>query len=561
MDDIADHVKDEKPEVSKLLKDGRYVDNLLESKENIEEARALGEDTTEVLDRLNLTTKGFTYSGEDPQPDETIDGVSMDINGYRWFSKLDIIEPKVPPLHFGKKCRGRVVDAEYFEFGGDLAKMDAHVPVKLTRRMIVSKRASLYESMGKLEPIKAKLKIDEREAVMLTSNWDDAVPSNIRNKWIQNFLLIEQMRGLRYARARIPSTALDTIMRLITLVDAAEQIVIVVTFCGFRLLGGGWSCQQLIGRSALGTGTIPRNELQGLTGGSNLSWIVRKALHDWVDTSIVAGDSEIALHWNISDTRKLGIWHRNRVIQIRRGTELDNLYHVGTDHNVADVGTRADKVSIEDVGPNSRYENGDPWMRLELDQAVQQGFLKPALDLKPSQVESEDEFKKGFIFEKEPEVLTRGHLADDNPEQLDSKRVEKIAERAVFSNYDMLLPTRRSFPAMVRITSYVLIFINKCRSRVNRRLGSNKRWSGTLLSEATIWFSAFPTTTLKEDQAGHTMVQVAWVHTELAEVGKTPLMEAFSVQSLAEDDLYYRAHTTSVTFQPTDSHINAALLL
>ena len=222
--------------------------------------------------------------------------------------------------------------------------MDAHVPINLTRRMIVSKRASLYESMGKLEPIKAKLKIDEREAVMLTSNWDDAVPSNIRNKWIQNFLLIEQMRGLRYARARIPSTALDTIMRLITLVDAAEQIVMVVTFCGFRLLGGGWSCQQLIGRSALGTGTIPRNELQGLTGGSNLSWIVRKALHDWVDTSIVAGDSEIALHWNISDTRKLGIWHRNRVIQIRRGTELDNLYHVGTDHNVADVGTRADKV-------------------------------------------------------------------------------------------------------------------------------------------------------------------------------------------------------------------------
>ena len=561
LDDIGDHVKDEKPEVNKLLKDGRYVDNLLESKKNIEEARALGEATTEVLDRLSLTTKGFTYSGEDPQPDETIDGVSMDINGYRWFSKLDIIEPKVPPLHFGKKCRGRVVGAEYFEAGGGLAKMDAHVPIKLTRRMIVSKRASLYESMGKLEPIKAKLKIDEREAVMLTSNWDDAVPSNIRNKWIQNFLLIEQMRGLRYTRARIPSTALDTIMRLITLVDAAEKIVMVVTYCGFRVQGGGWSCQQLIGRSALGTGTIPRNELQGLTGGSNLSWIVRKALHDWVDTSILAGDSEIALHWNISDTRKLGIWHRNRVIQIRRGTELDNLYHVGTDHNVADVGTRADKVCIEDVGPNSRYENGDPWMRLELDQAVQQGFLKPALDLKPSQVESKDEFKKGFIFEKEPEVLTRGHLADENPEQLESKRVEKIAERAAFSNYDMLLPTRRSFPAMVRITSYVLIFINKCRSRVNRRLGSNKTWSGTLLLEASIWFSAFPTTTQKEALDCHTMVQVAWVHTELAEIGKTPLMEAFSVQSLAEDDLYYKAHTTSVTLQPTDSHINAALLL
>ena len=280
LDSIADHVKDEKPEVYKLLKDGRYVDNLLDSRNSLDEIKILGEETTEVLDRLNLKTKGFTYSGEDPQPDETVDGVSIDVNGYRWFSKLDLIEPKIPPLHFGKKCRGRVVEAEFFELGGDFAKMDSYVPVNLTRRMIVSKRASIYESLGKLEPIKAKLKIDEREAVMLTSDWDDPVDQNLRKKWVQNFLLIEQLRGIRFTRARIPASAVDTNMRLITLVDAAEQIVNVVTYCGFKVTEGGWSNQHLIGRSVLGTGTIPRNELQGLTGGSNLSWILRKALYD-----------------------------------------------------------------------------------------------------------------------------------------------------------------------------------------------------------------------------------------------------------------------------------------
>ena len=82
---------------------------------------------------------------------------------------------------------------------------------------------------------------------------------------------------------------------------------------------------------------------------------------------------------------------------------------------------KLDKVSIEDVGPDSRYENGDAWMKLELDEAVQQGFLKPAQDLKSSLTEHEKEFKKSFIFEKEPEVLTSGHVADDNPEQLDNK--------------------------------------------------------------------------------------------------------------------------------------------
>ena len=325
LDSIADHIKDECPEVYKLLKDGRYVDNLLESKNSLHEVKTLGLDTTEVLDRLSLKTKGFTFSGEDPQPEETTDGISIDVNGYRWLSKLDLIEPKILPLHFGKKSRGRVVETEFFQIGGDFAKMNAYVPEKLTRRMIVSKRASLYETLGKLEPIKAKLKIDEREVVMLTSGWDYPVSTSLRDKLVRNFLLIEQLRGIRYSRARIPVTAVDTKMRLLTLVDAAEQIVNVATYCGFRIAEGGWSNQHLIGRSVLVSNTIPRNELQGLTGGSNLAWIVQKALYDWVDTSIVAGDSEIALHWNISDTRKLGIWHRNRVIQIRRGISLEDL--------------------------------------------------------------------------------------------------------------------------------------------------------------------------------------------------------------------------------------------
>ena len=176
-------------------------------------------------------------------------------------------------------------------------------------------------------------------------------------------------------------------------------------------------------------------------------------------------------------------------------------------------------------------------------------------------MENEDEFKKGFVFEKEPEVLTRGHLAAENPEKGEVKRVEKRAERATFSNYGKLLPTRRSFPAMVRITSYVLIFIKKCRSRVNRRLGTNKGWSGRLLAEASVWFSVFPVTTMSEELESHSMLQVVLVNTEMDRSDKTPLREAFCIQSLPEDDLFYKAHTARVTFLPTDFHLNAALLL
>ena len=555
LDDIAEHVKTEKPAVYKFLKDGRYVDNLMDSMNSLEEAEALGVETTEVLDRLSLKTKGFTFSGGKPQPDETTDGVSIDVNGYRWFPELDVLEPKIPPLHFAKKSRGRVVDTEYFPLGGDFDKMDLYVPKKLTRRMIVSKRASIYEALGKLEPIKAKLKIDEREAVSLTSDWDDAVPTTVRNKWLHNFLLIEKLRGLRFTRARIPINALDTKMRLITLVDAAEQIVNVVAYCGFRLKGGGYSNQHLIGRSVLGTSTIPRNELQGLTGGSNLSCIIRKALYDWIESSILAGDSEIALHWNISDSRKLSMWHRNRVIQIRRGTELENLYHVGTEHNVADVGTRADKICIEDIGPESRYENGDKWMQLEFSEIIQQGFLRPALDLKTAVIEDDEDFKKGFIFEREPEILTRGHATTEGIEVSVKGRIDKIAERAAYSNYGKLLPTRRNFPSMVRITSYVLIFVKKCLNKLNTRRGTQLTLNGPLLKESCLWFSAFPTRVM-DVQADP--VHVAWINSKPAEGNYCPLLEAFLDKN---SDVYTRAHTLIKTLLPTDSYLNAALLL
>ena len=282
------------------------------------------------------------------------------------------------------------------------------------------------------------LKVHEREAVLATSDWDDHVNATIRNKWVKNFLMIEQLRGLKFTRARMPANALNTRMRIITLVDGARDLVMISCWCGFRIEGGGWSNQHLIGRSALGIWTIPRNELQALLCGSNLSWIVRKSLPDWIESHVIAGDSSIALHWTISDTRKLGEWHRNRVIQIRRGTDLDNLYYVGTEDNVADIGTRADRVSIADVGPDSRYETGDPWMKLDIEEAVLSGVLKPAGSLKAVDADDEEDFKKGFVYEKEPEVLTRGHPAMEH--SVGESRISRLEQRARFTNYGRLLP-------------------------------------------------------------------------------------------------------------------------
>ena len=158
-------------------------------------------------------------------------------------------------------------------------------------------------------------------------------------------------------------------------------------------MDGSWACQLLLGRGLLAPvdSTIPKNELESLTGGSNLSWIVSKALSDWVDSSILVVDSLIALCWVIGEHKKLSMYHRNRVIQIQRGIQLEQIYHVTSSQNPADIGTRLSKVTMDDVGPDSKWEYGKDWMHGDVEEAVQQGILKPALNLKVTK-EVEDEY-------------------------------------------------------------------------------------------------------------------------------------------------------------------------
>ena len=194
-----------------------------------------------------------------------------------------------------------------------------------------------------------------------------------------------------------------------------------------------------------------------------------------MDSSVLVGDSLIALCWVIGEHRKLSMYHRNRVIQIRRVTQLDQLYHVTSSQNPADIGTRPSKVTLDDVGPNSKREHGEDWMLGDVDEAVQQGILKPAVDLKVSK-EMEDEYYKGLLFESQiPEVITRGHAVNPG-------RMALIQERAEFSNYPML-PTKYPFQKTVRIYTMVMAFISKSRR--------NKKLVGALLREGELTFSVF----------------------------------------------------------------------
>ena len=154
------------------------------------------------------------------------------------------------------------------------------------------------------------------------------------------------------------------------------------------------------------------------------------------------------------------MFHRNRCAQIRRGTDLDKLYHVKTEFNPADVPTRPNLVKEDDVGPNSVWEKGLPWMNNEVQDAINEGILTPAKKLKPSEFD-ETEYKEGFVFDRTPDVLTRGHFA-----MVTTARMDKVKERGWFSDY-LFFPTKFTWEKGVRILCLIRKFARsfKCIKR------------------------------------------------------------------------------------------------
>ena len=431
------------------------MDDLAGSDLSIHNIKVLVQAADKWFSEVGLACKGWTFSFEDPPEEVAEEGHVVSVGGLKWYSKLDLIEVALPDLHFSKKVRGRLQEGTDVFRGSTLSELDQFVPKSLTRRQVFSKNGTIFDPLGKLIPITAGLSLDLRDSVKATIQWDDCIGEELRNKWVKNFLKIEKLKGIKFQRAKLPHNAVNHEMEVIIGADTSESLMVVGAWGRFLLDDDSYSCQQIIGRSLLAdmNSTIAKNELTVFMMGSNLGWLVKMALDSWISKLILIGDSTIALCWVSSENKKLSLFHRNRCVQIRRGTNLDQMFHVTTEHNPADLPTRPSLVQEKDVGPMSSWEKGLPWMRQSVDEAISMGILTPVSELRMSEQETED-FNKGFIYEKTKDILTKGHIT-----VLATSRVENVLLRAQHSKY--LIPLNKfKFEKTVRVLSVCYKFLN-----------------------------------------------------------------------------------------------------
>ena len=102
--------------------------------------------------------KYVVYSGREPGEKASTDGVHVKLLGYKWDSKNDILYPRLAELNLNKKIQGakksNILPVVTLEDAGWLLGS-----VILTRRMVVSIMAELYDPCGFWEPWKLQLKL------------------------------------------------------------------------------------------------------------------------------------------------------------------------------------------------------------------------------------------------------------------------------------------------------------------------------------------------------------------------------------------------------------------
>ena len=438
----ADLFKDKYPRAWRAIHQDTYMDDNISGSESPEASRTLMDEFQITTSSAGFVTKGFVCSGEAPPENMSIDGKSVLIGGLKWFTVNDTFGINVKPLNFSKKVRGkRVQNSQH-----------GVIPDLLTKLDCVSKMAELNDPLGRIAPIIAGMKLDRHLVHQCCVNWDDPIPNELKNIWIANFDLMQEIGTLQFSRAVVPSDAVSLDVETIDIADAGEMLICAAIYARFERRDGTFSCQLIFSRTKIVHDlTTPRAELEAAVLNASTGHVVKLSLNERHKRCWKITDSQVTLHWLNCRRTVIKPYVRNRKIEVNRLTNIVDWFHTKRENNIADLGTRKG-AKLSDVDANSDWINGLPWMRGPSEEFPIQTVEQISL----SNREKSDANQEMIL--KNPE--------DDTFICMTTRYVPKqVGERYKFSNY-LIDPNRFRFRKVVRILTVALLFILKASRKI-----------------------------------------------------------------------------------------------
>ena len=336
-------MQDVKPKAAKTIINNAYVDDICDSAVNTYEAKTLTSDVDELL-----ATGGFQVK--------------------KWTSNvaLDSKESSEEVVFGGEKHAEKVLgtvwlpkeDKFSFKIKIDQSRV---IPVKLTKRQILSKLAGIFNPIGAGAAVLIKPKIALQQLWQIGLGWDEKVPPNERIKWLALFEEMTALNDVKFDRCLTPPGA-DGNPSLVVFCDASRLAFGACAYARWKLVAGNFGTRFVAAKASGSPQGIndPRLELQAAVLGSRLGKSISQELRFNFKRVRYLADSRVALAWIKGETRSFKPFVSCRAAEIQSNSTPEDWSHCPTLFNLADNLTKG--ITAGEV--QGRWFNGQEFLQL-----------------------------------------------------------------------------------------------------------------------------------------------------------------------------------------------------
>ena len=115
------------------------------------------------------------------------------------------------------------------------------IPLKLTKRMILSQTARIYDPVGFTAAFLIKAKIGLQQLWQKGQDWDQELPEEIYEDWVQLFEQMRYLSEVKFERSLTPSGAIG-FLTLCVFSDASVEAFGACTYVRWKLNSGAFWC-------------------------------------------------------------------------------------------------------------------------------------------------------------------------------------------------------------------------------------------------------------------------------------------------------------------------------
>lgn len=353
------------PEVKDMIMNNTYVDDILHSIDDVDRAFNLIHDTEEILALGGFHVKYWVVSGCHESHDVNVMESNCEkILGLKWKPKGDYFfftvnvnfSPRVRKIRVGPHLQRYEIETKF--------------PQNLTRRMILSQIASLYDPLGFVVPVILQAKILMRSMITGSPSgdkgidWDEPLDAPMVTKWKQFFVSLYELEDLTFRRALKPSNAFGR-PTLIIFSDGSMQAYGACAYVRWQIDENRFVASLIVAKNKIAPVkqlSIPRLELCGALVATRLRETIVKQFNWDFESVFHIVDSSIVRSQIQKESRSFNTFVAVRIAEIQTKTDPREWWWIDSSMNIADLTSKP--CGPREIGKDSTWQNGPKFLTL-----------------------------------------------------------------------------------------------------------------------------------------------------------------------------------------------------